>query len=657
MPKKIIEIITALYTLMLSVHAQPLNIEPFNRHWKVPFPKEVVDQVDLSIEGSNQSLENMQVEGSFAMDKEYGLESIWGRGFESPGKFFNGLLPALFIRSLQLNELNLQDGKLLWILTGPDGGITLTITDNTVKINSKYYDSYGHNEQYNDTIIFGRHPVSVFTESIITYSGNLSTITIEKSHDLTFTVWLNNKQVLKQINQLDLTRHQIRYTGTKGTVSGNMWKASVKTAAITIDESVKHQEIIGFGGICTPTAYYLLSDEGKEKYWQYLQEYNLLIQREYPNGKKLNPEIDNWDSIQDATVHYYGDNFPNGEISDFEYNSIIQDLGGMVIFEFWQLPPWALQKADDTDKKDSPHKWMIKPIYEKYVEAIVEYCRTSQNRTSQPPAIVGIQNEITQKHVTWQQMAVELRKGLDEAGYQDVKIHMHNPPFLEKGLNALKGFSGNEQSWECIDYLACNMYDYQKYFRNPDAYDTIIAKWNSIAADVVNEKPFLSTEISVNYSDYQSGSYAVALLMGELYHKNMTLMNASSLMYCWTLLNNVQQSYTASRSLFTIDETHNFMPAPSSYQLRVFGAYSRKLLPGYKRIDASSENKDLLVSAYEKDRHIVLIMINRSTDPLKINLDKYNFNKMELTNQYYQNQEMTINNELIIKGGDVITLF
>ncbi len=34
---------------------------------------------------------------------------------------------------------------------------------------------------------------------------------------------------------------------------------------------------------------------------------------------RLSSKMDNWDRIEDASPHYYGDNFPNGEITDFDY--------------------------------------------------------------------------------------------------------------------------------------------------------------------------------------------------------------------------------------------------------------------------------------------------------------------------------------------------
>ena len=50
--------------------------------------------------------------------------------------------------------------------------------------------------------------------------------------------------------------------------------------------------MLGFGGITTPTAYVQLSAEGKRRWWKLLAEYNLLLQREFPVGARLDAAMD-----------------------------------------------------------------------------------------------------------------------------------------------------------------------------------------------------------------------------------------------------------------------------------------------------------------------------------------------------------------------------
>jgi hypothetical protein len=44
-------------------------------------------------------------------------------------------------------------------------------------------------------------------------------------------------------------------------------------------------------------------------------------------GTRLRPDMSNLDSLADAKSHYYGDNFPNGELSSFAYNAESLKLG------------------------------------------------------------------------------------------------------------------------------------------------------------------------------------------------------------------------------------------------------------------------------------------------------------------------------------------
>ena len=378
-----------------------------------------------------------------------------------------------------------------------------------------------------------------------------------------------------------------------------------------------------------------------------------MIQREYPIGFQLNEDFSNWDTLEDATPHYYGDNFPNGEVSDFSYNKKIQEMDGMVVFEFWKFPEWMVNKTVSEEDSNAV------PLYDKYTTAIIDYCKTAKQKTGRAPAIVGIQNEVEQPAKVWQEMTLTLRKALDKNGFEKVKIHMHNGSRLKNGINALNAFTSDKKVWEAIDYSASNLYDYQNYFTNPDGFDKIIDKWNA-SFNGQPKKPFISTEMCINDSKYQSGSYRVAFLMGELYHKNMVQFDAVSLMYCWLLVNTVQPSFSASRSLFTIDRSKNNVPIASSYQLRVFGAFSKHLSKGMRRVGATSSDDDLLVSAYSNAEKKTVILLNKGSSAKEIDLSGFGtISKMETVSPYEENQttEIPDSQRLVITPGSIVTLY
>ena len=63
--------------------------------------------------------------------------------------------------------------------------------------------------------------------------------------------------------------------------------------------------------------------------------------------------------------------------------------------------------------------------------------------------------------------------------------------------------------------------------------------------------------------------------------------------------------------LFKVSLEKDRRPVPSSNQLRVFGAFSRHLPKGMKRVEVSKTNPDLLVSAFTKGQDKTMIILNR----------------------------------------------
>ncbi|MHC4754694.1 MAG: glycoside hydrolase family 30 beta sandwich domain-containing protein [Planctomycetota bacterium] len=574
----------------------------------------------------------------FELGKGKGQFKAWGKQTENRF-FFNEFLPALFERTLVLKKIS-PGCKLEWIFTGDHGGFTVTIDQNSVDVLQRLYDSPAFSRIAETKT---RHPEWQAPIERISYAGKLQAVTVTLDHNLGLTIALNGRTLLQKKFFLDLSRHQLKLTGT-GQASCKMLRSAPEPALVRVNPGKQYQRIIGFGGITTPTAYAQLSKEGKRRWWQLLCEYNLLIQREYPNGFRLNESMDNWDRLEDATPHYYGDNFPNGEISDFEYIKKLRKLGGKVWFEFWALPPWAKGDA------------------EKYAEAMVNYCKVSMEKAGMPPDIVGIQNEKRQSESMWYEMTLTLRKKLDEAGFGKVAIHMTDAGSLSGGIERIKTFRKNKKVWKAIDYSATHMYDYQKFFTDTDGFDKQLTKWKELTRD----KPFLSTELCINATQYQWPTYRIALVMGELYHKNLVLTDASAICYCWTLLNVVQPSYGWTRTLFVPDRSHGFVPVASSHQLRVFGAFSRRIREGMVRVEAESSVQDLLVSAFiDTDSTATLIMLNRSTKPrmVRIAWPRGIFKEIERVDPYNQNNVKAIpaplgnsSKEVLIEPGAIITL-
>jgi hypothetical protein len=254
-------------------------------------------------------------------------------------------------------------------------------------------------------------------------------------------------------------------------------------------------------------------------------------------------------------------------------------------------------------------------------------------------------------------MTLRLREALDRAGFQAVKIHMRDDGRMASGIECARVFRQDPAVWHAIDYAATHEYDYQNFLFDPDGFDPLLARWHEAAGD----KPFLSTELSVNHNEFQSPSYRLALSMGQLYHKNLTLADASAIFYCWLLLNVEQPSYGWTRTLFVPDPAHGFVPAPSSYQARVFGAYSRRVREGMVRLEARASNPGLLVTAFAGANGArTLVVLNRSleTQSVRVNWAGKPFRFLEQVSPYAANAVSAAPSasEVVLEAGALATL-
>jgi O-glycosyl hydrolase len=596
---------------------------------------------------------------SFRFDSSTQKVHIWGvRGKVFPREYFPEFLPALVDRTLVFDDFVLGgDGVLNWIFTGPRGGFTIEFKPGEISLTQRYYNSPGL------APLLTHPPASHFPESVsnlstVRYQGRVRSARVTLDARLGLTLFVNGRSLCQQTCLLDVERHQLAFAGQSPSVRGALLLSEVEAASVEVHPERQQQTMLGFGGTTTPPAYALLSPEGKRRWWELLSEYNLLLQREYPMGKRLDPEMNNWDRLADASPHYYGDNFPNCEVSDFHYLKALRKLGGRVMFEFWQLPAWA-RESEWKDASGAVHHEVANPAA--FTRAVMDYCRVSSERAGAPPDFIGIQNEIAQPPAIWNEMTLRLRQALDRAGFQNVKLYMPDRPFISQGIETAKALQSFPRAWKAMDFSAVHMYDYQRHFTDPDGYDAALRAWRL----ATQAKPFISTELCVNDTKYQEPSYRLALAMGQLYHKNLTLASASAIGYCWTLLNVQQPSFGWTRSLFVPNPSAGFVPAASSCQLRVFGAFSRRVREGMVRVEAESSSPDLMVTAFTGaagDR--TLIALNRSlhAQRARIAWPGAAFQAAELTDPYHQNslvaqpalQDGSL--EITVQPGAIITL-
>jgi O-glycosyl hydrolase len=588
---------------------------------------------------------------------EFASDGPVGPGWTRPDViarvYFEGELPALFTRTVQLDGDVPERTKLSWIFTGPHAGLTVELTSSKVRLVERFYDSTALDGG-------GNYPEKTVREEEQQYVGHARELTVVVDAHLSVQVLLNGERVLVAPLMFDLTRQQLMFSGPRNehlTLAGALMAETPQDATVTVDAAKVHQSMLGFGGSPSVPAYTELSEEGKRIYWQMLKRYNLLVDREYPMGTQLKQDLSNVEDSKDATPHYYGDNFPNGEVSDLDYSRRTRELGGIVLYEMWALPEWAVQAYTPEGKPvidawGKPVKRAAKP--DVYARIVVEFCKRAKERSGAAPEIIGIQNEVEQPPEVFAAMTSAARKALDAAGFQSTKIQMADAPYAWIAIRRIDDARRFPEEWRETDFTAAHQYDYQEFLANPDIYDARLRALHEASAG----KPFLATEICLNDAAYQEPSYRIALQVGQLYQKDLTEADAEMLLYCWLLLDVEQPSFGASRSLMVPDRTKGWVPMASSFQLRVLGAFSRHVLKGMRRVDTQTANGDLLTAAFTDGKRNSLIVLNRSTETQRLRVDwnGVRWARMERTSFYDENVETAVPGEIVVQPGEIVTL-
>jgi hypothetical protein len=290
---------------------------------------------------------------------------------------------------------------------------------------------------------------------------------------------------------------------------------------------------------------------------------------------------------------------------------------------------------------------------DEYVRIVVTYCKLAKEKAGAAPLIVGIQNEVEQPPPVFNAMVLALRKGLDDAGFQSTKIHMADASYMFYGVERAKELKKDAAVWKAIDYTAAHEYDYQEFMANPEMYDERLRAMHAASAG----KEFLATEICFNDPHYQEPSYRIALAAAQLYHKNLTELDAVAIMYCWLLLDVEQPTFGGSRSLMVPDRTRGDVPVASSFELRVLGAYSRHVLKGMKRVGADSSDGDLLTTAFADGDKATVVMVNRAATPRRVSVGGgMKWVEMERTGLSEENAVGSVPDEVLVAPGEIVVL-
>jgi hypothetical protein len=97
-----------------------------------------------------------------------------------PRRYFNELFPAIFERTLLIDQFQTRDGGLDWIFTGELGGFTIHADRSQIRVLQRYSDSFG----FGDLAHPARDPEKM---ELVVAPGDIVTLSTEDLGRFDFT--------------------------------------------------------------------------------------------------------------------------------------------------------------------------------------------------------------------------------------------------------------------------------------------------------------------------------------------------------------------------------------------------------------------------------------------------------------------------------------
>ena len=205
-------------------------------------------------------------EEAFALGEGEARPGGWGRYSPNERRYFREFLPALFERTLSFQTLP-TERTFTWVFTGPRVGLYLAVSERRVEVRTQFHDSPGYATLTKKPERFPR--LAVPARQFELGSGeSLQAVTVRLDHTLTLTVSLNGREVHRQLWLDEFQRHQVRLEGKGAAVAFKLLQPPLAFARVTVNPAERHQTMLGWGGITTPTAYRELGAEGRRRWWE-----------------------------------------------------------------------------------------------------------------------------------------------------------------------------------------------------------------------------------------------------------------------------------------------------------------------------------------------------------------------------------------------------
>jgi len=380
-----------------------------------------------------------------------------------------------------------------------------------------------------------------------------------------------------------------------GPEEGGTAEAAVKPKATgEIDVNIRHQEIEGIGA---SGAHYTMEFV---RHKQKSELYNLLF-------KELGLDIFRIKNNHGMEPNSFSETV---EIVKGAETALGRDL--KIMMSSWS-PPAYLKSNDSTiggTLKKSDGKYMYQEFAQWWCDSLAAY-----EKEGVKVDYISIQNE-PDYQARWDSCQLEPTETSDLAGYDAAFEAVRQKLNKEMGSSMPKMLapetSGLDRIGEYIDNLddLSHVYGYAHHLYNcsgdgdnipgcgaaPDRYLSAMKKLKS----KYGTKPLIQTEY-----EHQPGAWDDAMNTAILVHNAMTAEGVSAYLY-WDLF------WGSTSGLTSIDDPCSITIKPTYY---TFKQYSAFVDSGWQRVDASSDNPGLRISAYisPDKQKLTAVIINTAT--------------------------------------------
>lgn len=383
----------------------------------------------------------------------------------------------------------------------------------------------------------------------------------------------------------------------------------VATNAITINPASSEQEMVGFGGALTWYSPWVTSNTKKMEIADLMfDDLGIDIIR-----------FKNW---------YYPDNYPTvkttevmGDDGSLAHWNATNELYNMamerndnikILLSSWG-PPASL-KSNNSTRETTGANTLKKKDGQFMYDELAQYYFDMLEHMPFDPDYLSIQNEPTFSHTGWTTCKWAATETTDLPGYvtafdkvyDAIKDRTHVPIMLGPESQDIPTYANFANLLK--DKAHCGMLGYHPYNVNSSTTTSAyITGLKSIGA--INAKPNLMTEFSDNLDWFKTANF----IQNSLIHAN-----SSGYIY-WKLAWVTPASGEDRAMISTTNNSSTYKVTPYYYLIKHF---SKNINAGYHRVEATSVNANVSVSAFlnPAGTQLTVILVNNSAGTINVDL-------------------------------------